>query len=135
MIQMGIDAIYPGPNLSKRDLESRTYPYLLRNIVIERINQVWGIDITYIRLDGGWMYLAAIIDWYSRYIISWELEQTLEIDFVIEAVKRAFSCGIPEIFNSDQGSHFTSPQYIQLLLDHNIRISMDGKNAPWTMPL
>lgn len=127
MVQMGLEAIYPGPNLSKCDLENRTYPYLLRGISVERVNQVWGIDITYIRLDGGWMYLVAIIDWYSRYVISWELEQSMEIDFVIRAVKKALLTGMPEIFNSDQGSHFTSPQYIELLTGEDIRISMDGK--------
>ena len=127
MIQMGIEAIYPGPNLSKRSLASKVYPYLLREVVIERINQIWGIDITYIRLDSGWMYLVAVIDWHSRYVISWELEQSLEMDFVIRAVNNSLCVGIPEIFNSDQGSHFTSPQYIDLLLEQNIRISMDGK--------
>lgn len=127
MVQMGLEAIYPGPNLSKCDLKNRTYPYLLRGISVERVNQVWGIDITYIRLDGGWMYLVAIIDWYSRYVISWELEQSMEIDFVIRAVRKALLTGMPEIFNSDQGSHFTSPQYIELLTGEDIRISMDGK--------
>src|SRR5690606_24459513 len=110
MSEMGIAGISPGPNLSKRNLEHRIYPYLLRNLDITHPNQVWGIDITYIRLQRGWMYLVAIIDWYSRYVVSWELDQTLEIDFVLEAVKRALSHAQPEIINSDQGSHFNSPK-------------------------
>ena len=127
MREMGIAAIYPGPNLSKRNLEHRIYPYLLRGITIDRPNQVWGIDITYIRMRHGWMYLVAILDWYSRYVVDWQLDQSLEIGFVIETVKRALLVNKPEIINSDQGSHFTSPHYIELLKDQNIRISMDGK--------
>jgi putative transposase len=128
MREMGIQAIYPGPNLSRRNHKQSVYPYLLNNVIASYPNHVWGIDITYIRLHHGWMYLVAIIDLYSRYIISWELSLTLEIDFVLIAVKRASNQGKPEIFNSDQGSHFTSPQYIELLKDANVRISMDGKN-------
>jgi putative transposase len=127
MQEMGIEGIYPGPNLSKRDLQSRIFPYLLKGLSIEHPNQVWGIDITYIRLRASWMYLVAIVDWYSRYIVEWELDQTLEIPFVLEAVQRAFKRSCPEIFNSDQGSHFTSPKYIKLLKDKNVKISMDGK--------
>jgi putative transposase len=128
MREMGIQAIYPGPNLSKRNLQHRVYPYLLKGVNITRPNQVWSIDITYIRLHNSWMYLTAIIDWYSRYIISWELDQTLAIDFVLDVVKRAFTFATPEIFNSDQGSHFTSPKYINLLKEHpSIQISMDSK--------
>lgn len=127
MREMGIAGISPGPNLSKRNLEHRIYPYLLRNLDITHPNHVWGIDITYIRLQRGWMYLVAIIDWYSRYVVSWELDQTLEIDFVLEAVKRALSHAQPEIINSDQGSHFTSSKYTELVLDKKVQISMDGK--------
>ena len=127
MREMGIQAIYPGPNLSRRNHKQSVYPYLLNNITASYPNHVWGIDITYIRLQYGWMYLVAIIDLYSRYIISWELSQTLEIDFVLIAVKRALSQGKPLIMNSDQGSHFTSPKYIELLKKANIQISMDGK--------
>lgn len=127
MREMGISAIYPGPNLSKRQAQEAVYPYLLRNRVISKPNEVWGIDITYIRLHSGWMYLVAILDWYSRYVVSWELEQTLEIDFVISAVSKAFEKARPEIFNSDQGSHFTSPLYITLLKEAEVKISMDGK--------
>src|SRR5699024_5139166 len=128
MREMGIQAIYPGPNLSKRNLEHRTYPYLLKGVTINRPNQVWSIDITYIRLHNSWMYLTAIIDWFSRYIISWELDQTLAMDFVLDAVQQAFHNGTPDIFNSDQGSHFTSPKYINLLKEYpSIEISMDPK--------
>lgn len=127
MREMGIAGISPGPNLSKRNLEHRIYPYLLRNMAITHPNHVWGIDITYIRLQRGWMYLVALIDWYSRFVVSWELDQTLEIDFVLEAVKRALLVGQPKILNSDQGSHFTSPKYTELLLEKDIQISMDGK--------
>lgn len=127
MREMGIAGISPGPNLSKRNLEHRIYPYLLRNLPITHPNHVWGIDITYIRLQPSWMSLVAIIDWYSRYVVSWELDQTLEIDFVLEAVKRALSQNKPIIINSDQGSHFTSSKYIDLVLDKEIRISMNGK--------
>lgn len=118
MREMGIYAIYPGPNLSKRQAREQVYPYLLRNPLIKKPNEVWGIDITYIKLHSGWMYLVAVLDWYSRYIVSWELEQSLEIDFVLRAVTKALEKARPEIFNSDQGSHFTSPLYIKL---HNAR--------------
>lgn len=128
MREMGIQAVYPGPNLSKRNLQHRIYPYLLKGVNITRPNQAWGIDITYIRLQDSWMYLAAIIDWHSRYIISWELDQTLEIGFVLDAVRRAFTIGQPDIFNSDQGSHFTSSKYIHLLKEQPaVQISMDSK--------
>lgn len=127
MREMEIAGIAPGPNLSKRHPEHKIYPYLLRGLRIERPNQVWGVDITYIRLLKGWMYLVAILDWFSRYVLAWELSQTLEIAFVLDAVKRALLVGKPHIWNSDQGSHFTSPQYTQLLLDADVRISMDGR--------
>jgi len=129
MREMGIQAVYPGPNLSKRNLQHRIYPYLLRGLSIARPNQVWSIDITYIRLQRSWIYLTAVIDWYSRCILSWELDQTLAMDFVLETVRRAFTVGgEPEIFNSDQGSHFTSSSYINLLKEHpSVQISMDSK--------
>lgn len=127
MREMGIAGVSPGPNLSQRNLEHKTYPYLLRGLKIQRPNQVWGIDITYIRLTGGWMYLVAVLDWYSRYVISWELDQTLEMPFVLRAVDTALALATPEIWNSDQGSHFTSPQYTERLLVAQARISMDGK--------
>jgi putative transposase len=127
MREMGLMAVYPGPNLSKRDLQHRTYPYLLRGLQILYPDQVWSVDITYIRMKHGWMYLYAVMDWYSRYIIDWQLDQSLEIGFVLETMERAFTRQKPAIINSDQGSHFTSPKYIDLLKEHEIRISMDGK--------
>jgi putative transposase len=127
MKEMGIAGICPGPNLSKRNTEHRVYPYLLRGVTASHPNHVWGIDITYIRLKEGWMYLVAVLDWFSRYIVSWELDQVLEIPFVLVTVKRALNKAIPLILNSDQGSHFTSPQYIQLLQNAGSQVSMDGK--------
>jgi len=127
MREMGIAAISPGPNLSKRNQREGVYPYLLRYITSAYPNHIWGIDITSIRLQVGWMYLVAILDWYSRYVVSWELDQTLELPFVLTAMQRALGQTVPLICNSDQGSHFTSPQYCQLLLAANVQISMDGK--------
>ncbi len=127
MREMGIVAIYPGPNLSRRQHKESVFPYLLRNLTILAPNHVWGIDITYIRLQKGWMYLVAVLDWYSRYVISWELDQTLEMPFVVSAVENALSTAVPVIWNSDQGSHFTSQQYLQLLQNAHVKISMDSK--------
>ena len=127
MQEMGLAAVYPGPNLSKRAQQAAIFPYLLKHVTASMPNHIWGLDITYIRLRGGWMYLVAILDWYSRYIVSWELDQSLQIGFVLEAMQRALSQARPQICNSDQGSHFTSPQYTQLLLSHDVRISMDSK--------
>lgn len=127
MRDMGLAGIVPGPNLSQRKEAHRIYPYLLRHLKIVRPNQVWGIDITYIRLQAGWMYLVAVLDWFSRYVVSWELDQTLELPFVLSAVRRALAQATPEIWNSDQGSHFTSPQYTDLLHAAQVQISMDGR--------
>jgi putative transposase len=127
MREMGLEAIYPKPNLSKPAPEHRIYPYLLRGVTSAYVNHIWGIDITYIRLQKGWLYLVAILDWHSRYVVSWEIDQTLEIPFVLACVDRALSGAAPTFFNSDQGSHFTSPQYLQRLLARNIDISMDGR--------
>lgn len=127
MREMGIAGITPGPNLSKAALQHKHYPYLLRGLTIDRPNQVWGIDITYIRLLTGWMYLVAVLDWFSRYVISWALDQTLEINFVLQAVDQALLLAKPEIWNSDQGSHFTSSQYLDRLKAAQVRISMDGR--------
>lgn len=127
MREMGIVAIYPGPNLSRRALQHRVFPYLLRGVSAAHPNHIWGIDITYIRMRESWMYLVAIIDWYSRYVVSWELDDTLELGFVLEAVDRALGIAEPEIWNSDQGSHFTSDAYIGRLQERNIAISMDGR--------
>lgn len=127
MREMGLAAIYPGPNLSRRAHAHAVYPYLLRSMAAQRPNHIWGIDITYIRLRQGWMYLVAILDWYSRYIVSWALDQRLQAGFVLEAVEAALAVATPEICNSDQGSHFTSPHYTDLLRSAGVKISMDGR--------
>ena len=127
MREMGTEGIAPGPNTSTRRLEHRRYPYLLRGLPIARPDHVWGVDITYIRLRAGWMYLVEVLDWYSRYVVAWALDQTLELGFVLEAMAGALSHATPEIGNSDQGSHFTSPQYLGLLTGADVRISMDGR--------
>ena len=127
MKKMGIVAIYPKPNLSKKNQEHRIYPYLLTDIEIKEPNFVWSIDITYIRLERGFMYLVAVIDWYSRYVLSWELSNTLEADFCIEALQKALQKGTPVFFNTDQGSQFTSNGFISVLTDKKINISMDSK--------
>ncbi|MCB0207498.1 MAG: IS3 family transposase, partial [Anaerolineae bacterium] len=127
MRQMGIAAICPGPNLSKRQKAAYIYPYLLGNVTPSYPNHVWGIDITYIRLQKGWMYLVAILDWFSRFVVSWQLSDTLALPFVVTAVDQALAQATPAIFNSDQGSHFTSPQYIERLKAVGAQISMDGK--------
>lgn len=124
---MGLEAIYPKPNLSKRLHATYTRPYLLRGLKIDRPNQVWGIDITYLRMGKGFMYLFNIIDWYSRKVIDYELSSTLEKGFVLKCLKRAFSRCKPEIINSDQGSHFTNADYLELLEKNNVKVSMDGK--------
>ncbi len=127
MREMGLAAIQPGPNLSKRAQRAAIYPYLLRHVTAAHPNHVWGIDITYIRLQAGWMYLVAVLDWYSRYVVSWALDQTLQQPFVTAALQQALATATPGICNSDQGSHFTSPQYITLLEAAGVRISMDGR--------
>jgi len=127
MREMGIFAIVPGPHTSQPAPEHQIYPYLLRNVTAEHPNHIWGIDITYIRLAHGWLYLTAVLDWYSRYILSWALSQSLEMDFVLTAVDNALLQATPEIWNSDQGSHFTSPRYLERLQNANIKISMDGR--------
>ena len=127
MREMGIEGIHPGPDLSKRALPHKVYPYLLQNISAQYPQHIWGVDITYIRLAQGWMYLVAIINWHSQYVVSWELDQTLEMRFLLDCVDRAFETVVPAIFNSDQGSLFTSNSYIERLLSRNIQISMDGK--------
>jgi len=124
---MGIEAIYPKPNTSRADPNHKIYPYLLRDREITRVNEVWGTDITYIRLRHGWLYLVAIMDWASRYVLSWELSTTLEADFCIRALEKALSLTFPEMFNSDQGSQFTSLDFIKKLKEKSIAISMDGR--------
>lgn len=129
MQEMGIVAFYPGPNLSKRDLQNRTYPYLLRNVAITRRNQVWGIDITYCGTPTGFMYMVVIIDWYSRFVVGWSLSNTMQTDFIVRTVEEAIQAyGNPEIINSDQGSQFTSKDYINCVKGYEtIKISMDGR--------
>jgi len=127
MREMGIVAVFPGPNLSRRAHQHAIYPYLLRNVKAQAPDHIWGIDITYIRLRAAWMYLVAVIDWYTRFVVAWELDDTLEMPFVLAAVDRALRRGKPLIWNSDQGSHFTSPQYTDRLKNADIKISMDGK--------
>jgi len=127
MQEMGLEAIYPKKRITIPNLQHFKYPYLLKNLPIIRPNQVWGTDITYIKLLGGFCYLIALLDWFSRYVIAWTLSETLNIDFCIENLQRALQLNIPEIHNSDQGSHFTSPQYTKILLGKNISISMDGR--------
>jgi len=126
--KMGLEAVYAKPNLSKPHPEHAVYPYLLKDVDIVRANQVWSTDITYIRLAQGFAYLTAIIDWYSRYVLSWRLSNTLDSGFCAEALEEAlFKYGNPEIFNSDQGSQFTSKEFIGVLTGHGISISMDGR--------
>lgn len=127
MHEMGIAAVYPGPNLSKRAHQAAIYPYLLKHVTASYPNHVWGLDITYIRLRHNWLYLVAILDWYSRYVLAWELDQTMQVGFVLEAMQRALAHGRPVICNSDQGSQFTSTPYLNLLKEHEVQISMDGR--------
>jgi len=125
---MGLEAIYPKASLSKRRHDHKIYPYLLKGLSIDRPNQVWSTDITYIRLRSGFMYLTAVIDWYSRYVLSWRLSNTLESSFCVEALEEALErFYAPEIFNTDQGSQFTSETFLDSLLKRNIKISMDSK--------
>ena len=130
MKRMGIEAIYRRPNTSKPAPGHKIYPYLLRNLVVDRPNQVWAMDISYIPMARGFVYLAAVVDWYSRKVLAWRLSITLEADFCLEAVEEALARhDKPEIFNTDQGSQFTSTDFTDLLLKHKIAISMDGKGA------
>jgi putative transposase len=126
---MGIKAIYRRPRTSKPTPGHKTYPYLLDGLKITRPNQVWAADITYIPMAKGFLYLVAIIDWYSRYVLSWKLSNTLDAGFCVEALEEALKKGRPDIFNTDQGSQFTSEAFTGLLQQHGIRISMDGKGS------
>lgn len=128
MRKLGIQAIVPGPHTSKPHPEHKIYPYLLRNVAICRINQVWSSDITYVRTERGLCYLVAIVDWYSRKVLSWRLSNTIDSVFCIEALQEALDkYGTPEYFNTDQGSQFTSKDFTKILLGLGIKISMDGK--------
>ena len=128
---MGLQGIAPGPNTSQGHPEHKIYPYLLRDLTIDQVDQVWCSDITYIRLRRGFVYLVAIMDWYSRYVLSWQLSTTMEADFCVEALEQALGSNRPRIFNTDQGSQFTSLAFTSMLKDHGVEISMDGKGRCW----
>lgn len=127
MRMMGLEAIYPKPRLSANGPDHKVYPYLLKGVTVDRPDQAWATDITYVRLTHGFVYLMAILDWYSRYVISWELSTTLDAGFCLEALRRALGISKPEIFNTDQGPRFTSLDFTGLLEDAGIKISMDGR--------
>lgn len=124
---LGLRSLAPGPHTSKPHPEHKIYPYLLRGLEITKPNQVWSTDLTYIRLKHGFVYLMAVIDWYSRYVLDWELSITMEADFCVNTLQRVLSRGHCDIFNTDQGSQFTCDEFTKLLKASNIRISMDGK--------
>ncbi len=124
---MGLRGIAPGPDTSKPRTENKIYPYLLRDVKISQVNQVWSTDITYIPMVKGFMYLVAVIDWHSRYVLSWIISNTLDMTFCIDALKAALDVSTPLIFNTDQGSQFTSHAFTKVLLDKKIKISMDGR--------
>jgi putative transposase len=127
---MGIEAIYRRPNTSKPAPSHRIYPYLLRGLMIDRPNQVWATDITYIPMARGFVYLAAVMDWFTRRILAWRLSNTMEASFCIDAVEEALAKhGCPQIFNTDQGSQFTSAEFTGVLINNGVSISMDGKGA------
>jgi putative transposase len=124
---MGIEALYPKRNLSLNTASHQVYPYLLKGLPIVLVNQVWGMDITYIRMHYGFVYLVAILDWFSRFVVSWRLSTTMHTDFCIEAIREALTKGVPEISNTDQGVQFTDSRTLQLWKDHDVKISMDHK--------
>ena len=127
MRAVGLEAIYRKPNTSKPAPGHRIYPYLLKGATVDKVNQVWAADITYLPMARGFLYLVAIMDWHSRYVLSWRLSNTLGADFCIDALKEALGKGQPEVFNTDQGSQFTSEAFSGLLLERGIKVSMDGK--------
>jgi len=124
---MGLEAVYPKPRLSVGGAGHKVYPYLLRNVTIERVNQVWSTDITYIPMPNGFMYLTAVMDWHSRYVLAWQLSNTLDVGFCLEALDAALRQGCPEVFNTDQGVQFTSEAYTSRLEAAGAKVSMDGK--------
>lgn len=125
---MGIEAVFPKPNLSKPNISHDIYPYLLNDVMINHPNHVWGVDITYIRLKGDWLYLFVVLDWFSRYILAWELSDNLSSDFCCNTLRRALTIAVPDIHNSDQGSQLTAEDYLAILKSHpEIKISMDHK--------
>jgi len=124
---MRLEAVYPKPRTSRRHPEHKIYPYLLRDLEITEVNQVWATDITYVPMRRGFMYLVAIMDWFSRYVISWRLSNSLEISFCLQCLEEALASCCPQIFNSDQGSQFTSPEFTGCLEECGVSISMDGR--------
>ena len=124
---MGLEAVYPKPRLSVGGAGHQVYPYLLRNVQVERVNQVWSTDITYIPMPNGFMYLTAVIDWFSRFVLSWRLSNTLDVGFCLEALEEALGRGRPEVFNTDQGVQYTSSTFTGRLKSAGIQVSMDGK--------
>jgi putative transposase len=130
MRKMGLEALYRRPNTTKRNASHKIYPYLLRNLPITKANQVWATDITYIPMKQGFVYLVAVMDWFTRKVLSWKLSISMEADFCVRALEEAIAkYGVPEIFNTDQGSQFKCPAFIEVLTKHNFKISMDGKGA------
>lgn len=127
MAEMGISAIYPKPKTTISCPQHKKYPYLLRDVAVTKTGQVWSTDITYIPLAQGFAYLVAVIDWHSKYVLSWRLSNTMDASFCIDALKEALTKGTPEIFNTDQGSQFTCQDFLNVLLDRKISISMDGR--------
>jgi putative transposase len=127
MRDLGLVAIGPEPSLSKAAPGHKIFPYLLRNMQMTHPNQVWSTDITYVRLKGGFAYLVAVIDWYSRYVLSWSLSNTMDVEFCVEALQTALNTGRPQIFNTDQGAQFTSPIFVGVLQSKGIQVSMDGR--------
>ena len=129
MRQMGLEAVYPRRKrgLSIPDRQHKIYPYLLKDVQITRPDQVWSVDITYVRMYRGWLYLVAVMDWFSRYVVSWEVSVTLESEFCVSVLKRALGFGRPQVFNTDQGSQFTCTEFTKILQDVGVQISMDGK--------
>lgn len=129
MRQMGLEAVYPRRKrcLSVPDKDHKIYPYLLKGVLITRPDQVWSADITYIRMYRGWLYLVAVMDWFSRYVLGWDVSTTLESDFCVEVLKQSLHSGTPQIFNTDQGNQFTSTGFTGILRDADVQISMDGK--------
>lgn len=125
--QMGLAALYPKPRLSQPAEGHVIYPYLLRGVTVTRVNQVWSADITYVRLATGFVYLVAVLDWFSRYVLSWAVSITMDVAFCLEALEQALSQGQPEIFNTDQGAQFTSQEFTARLKEGGVRISMDGR--------
>lgn len=127
MRQMGLEAIYPKPRTSLANPEHKIYPYLLRGLAVARPNQVWCADITYVPMPRGFLYLVAVLDWYSRYVVSWKLSNTMETGLCVEALEAALQHAVPEIFNTDQGAQFTAAAFVDTLLKVGIQVSMDGR--------